>query len=308
MGLPGVHAASVQVTDADGDRTPEVLLLDAKGSLYVLDGRSGAIEHHIPLSSPTGAERWEHLVVANFRGTGDRDLLLQTTNSEGYRLGRYLAAYSLEDLLEGATPQPLWQRDDFFGTAHSGVRVADLNGDGKDEVLGGTLLDPEGELLVQLPMPARRQRPHLDSIFVADVRPEIPGLEVVALEEGGAYRIWEHASGIAHLLLKVANRLSGGKLWAENRVFLYNHDGLLWETHYDRQEPQNAAIGDFDPSQPGLEIWCRSRYNTKQKPFVFNARGELIATYEMERVAPADWTEKGVEVIFTVDWTAIAPS
>lgn len=24
---------------------------------------------------------------------------------------------------------------------------------------------------------------------------------------------------------------------------------------------QNAAIGDFDIERPGLEIWCRFRYN-----------------------------------------------
>ena len=29
----------------------------------------------------------------------------------------------------------------------------------------------------------------------------------------------------------------------------------------------------------------------------------MIARYEMDRVAPPGWTEKGVEVIWTIDWT-----
>jgi hypothetical protein len=86
-------------------------------------------------------------------------------------------------------------------------------------------------------------------------------------------------------------------------VFLYNSQQVIWETHYKHQEPQNAALGDFDPERPGLEVWCRSRYNHHQKPFVFDAQGQLIADYEMDDVAPKGWTDSGVEVIFTIDWT-----
>ncbi len=186
-------------------------------------------------------------------------------------MGRFLAAYAIDDLLKKEDTQPLWTRDDFVANAHNGARVADLNGDGKDEVLGGTLISPDGEILVKIPL---KRKTHIDSIFVADVRPDIPGLEVVALEERG-----------------------------DNRVFLFNSDRLIWEIHYKKQEPQNAAIGDFDLNRPGLEIWCRSRYPKHQKPFVFDSQGQLIANYEMDNVAPRGWTVEGVEVIFTIDWT-----
>jgi len=271
-GLPGHHGPGVQAGDIDGDGKAEVLFLARDSTLHVLEGKTGRERWQAHLPAPRGAERWEHVVICNLRGKGDRDLLLQATNAEGYRMGRYLAAYDAEGLAAGHF-KPLWERDDFIACAHNGARVADLDGDGRDEVLGGNIISPEGRELVRLPV-----RGHLDSIFVADVRPDLPGLEVVALEEGGG-----------------------------QRVFLYNSREVIWEADCRRQEPQNAAVGDFDPHRPGLEIWCRSRYDEHQKPFVFDAQGKVIAEYEMDQVAPPDWTAKGLETISTLDWTGRLP-
>jgi hypothetical protein len=269
-GLPGLHAPGVQAADIDDDGATEVLFLTRDGALHIVAGASGGTRESIRLSAPSGAERWEHLVVANFHGRGDRGLLLQATNKDGYRTGRYLAAYAIDELLrEGASAATLWTRDDFIATAHSGARIADLDGDGRHEVLGGDIIGPDGERLFRLPLEG-----HLDSIYAADVRPDLPGLEVVALEENGP-----------------------------ERVFLYNHDGLIWQAHNEHQEPQNAAVGDFDPDRPGLEIWSRSRYSEDQQPWIFDAYGKLIADYEMADVAPNGWTVSGVEEISTVDWT-----
>lgn len=269
FGLPGWHAPGVQASDVDGDGKTEVLFLTRDNRLHIVQGADGEIRRSIRLESPKGTERWEHLVVANFRGKGDRDLLLQATNAQGYRMGRYLAAYALDDILKRGNVQPIWTREDFLANAHNGARVADLDGDGKDEVLGGTIVGANGRILFQIPIEG-----HIDSIFVADVRQDISGLEVIALEEGGG-----------------------------NHIFLYNDKRLIWKSHYKHKEPQNAAIGEFDLVERDLEIWCRSRYDTHQKPFVFGAQGNLISYYEMDRVAPEDWTIKGVEVIFTIEWT-----
>jgi len=265
VGLPGHHAPGVQVADVDGDRRAELLYLDQSDTVHVLDAKTGREKRAVRVPHPDGAERWEHLIVANFRGKGDRDLLLQATNAQGYRMGRYVAAYPVERL-DGP---PLWQTDRYVGCAHNGARIADLDGDGRDEVIGSTLITPDGQV-----KPIFTHRGHLDSIFVADVRPDVPGLEVVTLEEGGG-----------------------------NHVFLFNKDRVLFQTHHRNQEPQNAAIGEFDRTRPGLEIWCRSRYDTHQKPFIFDAQGSLIRQYEMDAVAPEGWTEKGVEVIASIHWT-----
>jgi hypothetical protein len=208
-------------------------------------------------------------------------------------MGRYLAAYSLTDLIVDESPTPLWTRDDFIANAHNGARIADLDGDGKDEILGGTIVGATGEVLLEIPL-----RGHIDSLFVADVRPDIPGLEVIALEEGPTDRLLAGDNPFVWRVNDFWNRLH-----SRNRIFLFNKKGVIWETHFKQQEPQNAAVGDFDPSRPGLEIWCRSRFNERQKPFVFDAGGELIDTYEMKNVAPEQWTIRGLEVIFTVAWT-----
>ncbi|ERT04809.1 description family protein [Lyngbya aestuarii BL J] len=283
QGLPGLHAPGIQAGDINGDDKTEVLFLSSDHKLHIVEGKNGKTIREIQLKSPDGSKGWEHLVIANFRGKGDRDLLLQTTNANGYRVGRYIAAYSVDDLLKADNPQPLWERDDFKANAHNGVRVADLNGDNLDEVLGAKIVSPEGEILIEIP-----RKGHIDSLFVADVRPDIPGLEVVVLEEGGEK--------------KEDSKNSAGGL-KRNRVFLYNTEKIIWETHYKNWEPQNAAVGDFDPNRPGLEIWSRSRFSTDQKPFVFDAKGKVISNYTLNETKPEGWTKKGVEVIFPIDWT-----
>ncbi len=264
-GLPGLHAAGVQAADIDGDGKTEVVFLTKEGFLNIVVGATGKSKTRKKLPFPNEAERWENVIIANLRGKGDRDLILQATNREGYRMGKFLAAYAADNL-DG---KPLWQTSEYLGCAHTGARIADIDGDGRDEVLGATVIDHDGTLKRIFDV-----RGHLDSIFVNDVRPDIPGLEIVSLEEGSL-----------------------------QRVFLFNKDRLIWASDYKRQEPQNAAVGEFDLSRKGLEIWCRSRYDEHQKPFVFDARGDVIADYEMDAVAPEGWTIKGVEEIWTIDWT-----
>jgi hypothetical protein len=276
-GLPGHDGPGVTAGDIDGDGQCDVFYFTNDNTLHVVNGADGVEKWTAQPPHPEGTERWEHLAIANFRGEGDRDLFIQTTNKNGYRVGHHIAAYRLEDLRKQDFT-PLWQRADFTTCAHNGARLADLDGDGKDEVLGGQVVSPEGEFLCNIPL-----RGHIDSIFARDVRPDLPGLEVVALEEGG--RRGDEPG---------------------NRVFLFGRESLLWETNFQQWEPQNAAVGEFDLDRPGLEIWCRSRFNEHQKPFVFDAQGNLIAHYEMDDVAPEGWTASGVEVIHTIDWTGEA--
>lgn len=267
-GLPGHNGPGVAAGDIDGDGAVEVLYLTNDGVLHVVDGATGAPKWTAQPPAPEGAERWEHLVIVNLRGEGDRDLVLQATNRDGYRTGRYVSAFELARLREGDLA-PLWAMDDFGACAHNGVRAADLDGDGRDELLGANVVDADGRTLARSPL-----RGHVDSVFVQDVLPDRPGLEVVLLEEGGG-----------------------------NRVFLLGKDEFLWETHYEHWEPQNAAVGRFDPDRPGLEVWCRSRFDTDQKPFVFAANGDLVRQYELNDTAPEGWTRSGVELIYTIDWT-----
>ena len=143
QGLPGHHGPGVAAGDLDGDGKCEVIFLTKDGVLHVVDGATGQEEMTAKPPVPKGAERWELALVADFRDRGDQDILLQATNKDGYRMGRYLAAYAFESLRDGG--QPLWTTDAFVSCAHNGARLADLDGDGRDEVLGATILGPDGQ-------------------------------------------------------------------------------------------------------------------------------------------------------------------
>ena len=271
QGLPGHHGPGVAAGDTDGDGRAEVVFLTQDSTVHVVDAATGTPKASAKPPVPKGAERWEVALLADVRGTGhDGDVLLQATNARGYRKGRYLAAYAIDALLEGGGP--LWTTDRFEACAHNGARLADLDGDGRDEVLGVTVFSPRGKLLAQ----AARHRGHIDSLFVGDVCPDKRGLEIVILEEGGG---------------------------DSNCVQVVGLGGPVWRQHFKRQEPQNAAIGRFRPGSDGIFVWCRSRYPTHQKPFVFDAKGRKVADYAMDDVAPKGWTTSGVEVIHTIDWT-----
>jgi hypothetical protein len=268
QGLPGHHGPGTAAGDVDNDGKTEVVYLTKDSVLHIVDGATGRQESSAKPPVPKGAARWELAMIADFRGTGkDNDILLEATNESGYRTGRYLAAYAIDKLRKGG--EPLWTTDGFISCAHNGARLADLDGDGKDEVLGVTIFSPAGKLITR----AIEGRYHADSIFVADVRPELGGLEMVMLEEGA------------------------------NQVQVIALSGPLWRNHFKKQEPQNAAVGRFKAGSDEVFIWCRSRYNEHQKPFVFDSKGNKVFDYEMDDVAPEGWTASGVEVIHTIDWT-----
>ncbi len=279
VGLPGHNHPRIEVHDIDGDGRAEALYLRKDGELVIVDARSGKERFtHRPVK-PENAAGWEAFTVCNLRGRGDRDIILQATgvrgpeSRRGAKRGLYVYAFPLERL-DGP---PLWKTHRFWGLAHGPLRVGDLDGDGRDEVAGVTVLDHDGSQLTTWKYTDRWNRKrhgsfHMDSVFLCDVRPDQPGIEIVLLEEGA------------------------------NAVSLVNMSEFLWRKDHKRQEPQNAAVGEFDPNRPGLEIWCRSRYNTHQKPWVMDATGKVVAAWEMSKVAPKGWTDAGVEVIWAIDW------
>jgi hypothetical protein len=290
-GLPGQHAPGVQAADVDRDGRLEILFLTEDSTIHALDGRTASTEWTARPPVPKGAAQWEHLVVACFCCRGDTDLLLQATNKDGYRMGRYLSAHKISDLRKGNL-KPVWQMNDFLACAHTAARVADLDLDGKDEVIGGALVSSEGKRLYQFPLTG-----HIDAVAIGDVRPDLPGLEVVALEEGDR------------------------RDKERDRVFLANANGLIWQANHENREPQDEAVGDFDPARAGLEIYCRNRgtgmaadpipvdkfpANGYQKPFVLDAQGSVISDYSTKDVMPEGWTPMGLQVCQTIHWDGAA--
>lgn len=73
------------------------------------------------------------------------------TNAEGYRMGRYVAAFALDELSKGNT-KPLWQRDDFLARAHNGLRVTDLMDMVVTKLSAVAFLHPTGMKFSDCPM------------------------------------------------------------------------------------------------------------------------------------------------------------
>lgn len=283
VGLPGHFHPRCEAHDIDADGAAEVLFLRDDGELVWVDGRTGEVEGVLDPWKPREDGKdliagWETFTVCNLRGTGDFDIIFQATPLEGpgsrrgQMRGKVLAAFAWGDWAE-----PLWWTRRYWSPAHGPLRVADHDLDGRDEVVGITMIDDDGAIA-----PHWRYTDHwnleehgsfhLDALATGDVLPERPGLETVLLEEGA------------------------------NAVSLVGPTTFFWRKVYRRQEPQNAAVGDFSLEHPGLEIWCRSRRQRHQKPWVLSAAGDVIATWDMDEKSPDGWTTEGVEVIWAIDW------
>lgn len=271
-GLPGDHSPGVQIADIDGDRRLEIVYLDNHGAIHVLDGVTGREEWVSTPPCPADCEAWELAAICNLRGWGDRDIILQSTNKSGYRLGRYLQAYTVEDLLM-KNYSPIWERHDYFGCAHGGLRLADINNDGRDEVIGGSTIDAEGIALEGIPMTANNETNHIDALFPANIRLDMKGLETVVLENGG-----------------------------ENRVFLLNNDTLIWESHHKHLKPKYAIAGSFGPDSNDRYIWCAANSENSRYPFVFDQSGKVVVDGETTSGYQTCFWKDGVENVSIIHW------
>lgn len=148
QGMPGHCGPGVAAGDVDGDGKCEVVFLTRDSVFHIVDGKTGAEKAKAKPPHPEGTDFWEVAMIADFRGTGgDGDILLQTTNNRGYRMGKFLAAYAIEAIVKGG--KPLWQSDKFVSCARNSARLADINGDGHDEVLGATIFSAKGKLITR---------------------------------------------------------------------------------------------------------------------------------------------------------------
>ncbi|HXE57749.1 MAG TPA: hypothetical protein VNK43_07105 [Gemmatimonadales bacterium] len=320
LGTPRLaHAggATHGVADVDGDGAIELVALDAANRLHVFDGSTGRPERAIALPDP-GAERvWAYVAVVDLRGRGDRDAVVQALDASPTSraakevapsfVGRTLLGWDLEGGTElwrveqdADTANGLYEG--YWGQAHGPFRAADVDGDGRDEVVGGNLVDHDGRV-VDLGYPRDWLRivpgghvSHLDAVMIGDLRPDLPGLEWVVTEED-----WGENGGDWHTTLLSPR----GVVWrVETTLFPDGND----------REPQNVAPGEFDPGRPGREIWVRSRFprpreeGGSQHPWVLDPSGRLLAHYATADVLPPDFNthrrgnREGLEIIGAIDW------
>lgn len=135
--------------------------------------------------------------------------------------------------------------DPEFGTlttqgAHS-LSVADVDGDGKQEIIyGSATIDHDGSLLYSSMdvMPPESATPgttarlgHGDALHVTDIDPDRPGLEIFMVHEGGPYAPYGYSLRDA----RTGEVIYGG---------------------YTGKDTGRGMVGDVDPSHRGLETWA----------------------------------------------------
>jgi len=115
----------------------------------------------------------------------------------------------------------------YKGQGQHGILTADIDNDGKDEVVPGTFaLDDNGKPMWHLGLG------HNDVGYIADIDPSRPGLEIF-------YGIESRSSKNGVCLVEAA---TGKIIWGYDKKTFHVHD--------------QGMIGDIDPEYPGIECYA----------------------------------------------------
>ncbi|MEK7405936.1 MAG: SUMF1/EgtB/PvdO family nonheme iron enzyme [Acidobacteriota bacterium] len=260
----------VVVHDLDGDRRAEVICRLQEGDktyLAVLDGMSGRVRRKTPwtamVSDFSRSSTRVHMSVAYLDGKAPA-IVTQTGLYENEILDAYDAGL-----------KKLWTYRSFGETNGSGshhVDIADVDGDGRDEVFNGTmLLNPDGTLRWAL------YRAHPDIVAVKHILPGVKDRQVYYAVENSV-----HAG--AYLV----DAKTGKVIWKLNR-----EDDPRWV---------HAHIGwasDIWEGSPGMEMLTNRDGHPAQDQVLFAAAGKILLNPFPPGWRPVNWTGGPVRELMT---------
>lgn len=188
-----------------------------------------------------------HIVVN--RGTYGKHKVAAFT----YAAGKLTKVWSWENV----NPNEGGNRD-FWGQGAHILQARDVNGDGKDEVvIGSLILNGDGTPRMTI---GHGHSEHVDHAYLADIDPTNPGLEMYYGAEHG------HSSKGAGLV-----DLDDGKtLWAIDFKSGHLHD--------------EGLCADIDSRYPGTECYSHEKY--KAESFLHSADGRLITRDNLGGMSP----------------------
>lgn len=262
------HHPSVIAGNLNGGDGEEIAFLQEDDSILVLNAATGETKYRLgDLGRPAA------VAVANLRGLGDRDIVLQ---------------YDLTDLraIQGEDGKTIWETDEYRGIEHSPFRQADLDGDGLDEIAGAALIDHDGKRMHEWVLEGRHES--MDSVLIADIEPGGP-LEVALAEQRGAN---------SHTDVVNSERI----VWRALNPWNWEDPDKLVAGDFD---PDRPGLEVFNRSSGGDGVAPRSKeepFAEEEAPWVLDAKGSLITKYYLNDKKPEWWTGHGLEEICRIDW------
>ncbi len=262
----------VNVFDLDGDGKAEVIARLQEGDdvyVAVLDGMTGKVLRKTPwtpmVSDFARSSTRIHMAVAFLDGKNPA-IVTQT----GLYENEVIDAYD-------ARLRKLWTYRSFAETNGSGshhIEVADVDGDGRDEVIVGTLvLNPDGKLRWAL------YRGHPDIVAVNRIIPGLPGRQIYYVVESRV-----------HAGVYVVDASSGKILWKLNAEddprWVHGHTG--W-------------AADIWEASPGLELLANRDGHAAEDLVLFSSTGKILVNPFPRGWRPVNWTGASVRDLISTD-------
>lgn len=256
----GTWYAPYLVYDIDGDGKAEVYTKAGEGDPREIDGRVVDGPEYLVKIDPLNGE-----ILAK------RNWL----SREGYGSYNYWSRNFLDvAYLDGQNPALIMQRgtytliktealdrqlnrlwywessgeyEKFKGQGQHGIMTADIDGDGRDELIPGTFaLDDDGK-----PLWITGLR-HNDVGYIADIDPVRPGLEIFYGIESRSPQ-----NGVC-----LVDARTGEIIWGYPGKTVHVHD--------------QGMIGDIDPDHPGMELYAGEAKGGSEF-FLYNAQGTRLS-------------------------------
>jgi hypothetical protein len=266
-----------RAADINNDGIDEIITIGVDGFIRILSGKNGNELRKTPLPAadpPYTQPRNTTLApifgpyVANLSGGNPPGeiVLVEDRNGEG---GHTLWCYDRELKLIWKTTidQPAYGHH---------IHFADINRDGRDEILAGYhLLNGDGKILLQL-----AGSEYFD-VFQAARHADLAVMFPYPDMETGKYRAFLCAGGEGLLLYD----LNDGQILARHRV----------------GHVQDGTVGNYCPGVPGLSLWCCTRWGNPGIHVLIDGDGNLISRMEPDVVSelagyPVNWRGDGGEL------------
>ncbi|MDR3218005.1 MAG: SUMF1/EgtB/PvdO family nonheme iron enzyme [Dysgonamonadaceae bacterium] len=260
------------VWDMDGDGKAEVITLlqmSEENHLAILDGLTGKVKY---------STLWPKMVSDNSRSSTRIQLSVGYLDGENPAIITQTGIYENEVITAfDAQLQHLWTYNSFGATNGSGghkVEIADVDGDGKQEVVyGTTCLNWDGTFRWSI------YRKHPDIISIQDYDPALPGLEIFYLVETNMH---------AGAYLVEAN--SGKIIWKNNR-----EDNDKWtHGHY-------GWTADIWDGSLGKECVVNRAGHNDRHYVAFASNGKILQEGFPFGYSPIEWNGDPTRELITRD-------